>query len=71
MVYSRKYSRGYRPKAFLEVDDEAGGEVTNEAVDEAMVAVKATVTGKVSETGGKVSLTEADIVVAGGRGIRA
>ena len=60
-----------RPKAFLEAGDEAGGEVVTEAVDDALVAVKAKVTGKVSETGGKVSLTEADIVVAGGRGIRA
>jgi len=60
-----------RPKAFPEAADAAGGEVMNESVDASLVATRAKVTERVSETGGKVSLTEADIVVSGGRGIRA
>jgi electron transfer flavoprotein alpha subunit len=59
-----------RPKALPEADDAPGGEVINEAVDAGLLACKATVTDHISEAGGKVSLTEADIVVAGGRGIR-
>ncbi|MCP4569802.1 MAG: electron transfer flavoprotein subunit alpha/FixB family protein [FCB group bacterium] len=60
-----------RPKAFLEATDEGSGEIVDENVDDTLVAVKAKVTGRVSETGGRVNLTEADIVVAAGRGIRA
>jgi electron transfer flavoprotein alpha subunit len=59
-----------RPKAFPEAPEADGGEVVDEAVDDAAVACKAKVTDRVSESGGKVSLTEADVVVAGGRGIR-
>jgi electron transfer flavoprotein alpha subunit len=59
-----------RPKAMPEAADESGGEIVNEAVDESMLTGGAKVTDHVSESGGKVSLTEADVVVAGGRGIR-
>lgn len=59
-----------RPKAFPEAADSPGGAVVSEAVDESFLACKAKVTGRVSESGGKVSLTEADIVVSAGRGIR-
>lgn len=60
-----------RPKALPEAVDESGGEVVDEAVDETLLVCKAKVTDHVSESGGKVSLTEVDIVVSGGRGIRA
>ena len=60
-----------RPKAFAEAADGEAGEVVTEAVDESLLQTRAKVTGRVSETGGKVNLTEADVVVAGGRGIRA
>jgi electron transfer flavoprotein alpha subunit len=59
-----------RPKALSEADDADGGEVVEETVDEAKLACQAKVTDHVSQAGGKVSLTEADIVVSGGRGIR-
>jgi electron transfer flavoprotein alpha subunit len=59
-----------RPKAFTEATDTPGGTVVNETVDPAMLNTRAKVTSRVSQSGGKVSLTEADIVVAGGRGIR-
>ncbi len=60
-----------RPKVVAEAGDESGGEVVEETIDESLLSCKAKVTDHVSESGGKVSLTEADIVVAGGRGIRA
>lgn len=59
-----------RPKAIAEADDAEGGEVVEESVDESALAVRAKVTGRDAQAGGQVSLTEADIVVAGGRGIR-
>jgi len=59
-----------RPKAFAEATDTPGGTVVNEAVDASLLNTRAKVTSRVSQSGGKVSLTEADIVVAGGRGIR-
>lgn len=60
-----------RPKAFPEAADADGGQVIKETVPEAVLETKAKVTGRVSESGGRVNLTEADIVVAAGRGIRA
>ena len=60
-----------RPKVVAEAGEAVGGEVIAETVDESLLVCKAKVTDHVSESGGKVSLTEADIVVAGGRGIRA
>lgn len=59
-----------RPKAFVEAAEAPGGAVVNEAVDVSLLTSRAKVTSRVSQSGGKVSLTEADIVVAGGRGIR-
>lgn len=59
-----------RPKALPEADSASGGTIVNETVDTGLLASRATVTGRVAQTGGKVSLTEADIIVAGGRGIR-
>jgi len=60
-----------RPKAFPEAGDQGGGRVVNEPIAAAAVSPRARVTTRVSATGGKVSLTEADIVVSAGRGIRA
>jgi len=60
-----------RPKAFAEAADDGSGEVVNESVDESWVETRTSITERVADTGGAVSLTEADIIVAGGRGIRA
>ena len=68
---SAPFFASLRPKAFSEAADRTGGEVVNEAIEESLLEAKARVIGRVSETGGKVNLTEADIVVAAGRGIRA
>ncbi|MEE9442433.1 MAG: electron transfer flavoprotein subunit alpha/FixB family protein [candidate division Zixibacteria bacterium] len=59
-----------RPKAFPEAGDGDAGQVTAEDIDQGLLATKAKVTERVTATGGKVSLTEADIIVAAGRGIR-
>jgi len=59
-----------RPKALPEASDGAGGAVAPETVHPALLAVKAKVKARNAEAGGRVSLTEADIVVSGGRGIR-
>jgi electron transfer flavoprotein alpha subunit len=59
-----------RPKALPEAADEAGGETVNETIDESLLTSRTKVTERVSASGGRVSLTEADIVVSGGRGIR-
>ncbi|NMC43677.1 MAG: electron transfer flavoprotein subunit alpha/FixB family protein [candidate division Zixibacteria bacterium] len=59
-----------RPKAFVEAADAPGGQVVTQAVDPAVVATKAKVRERVSATGGKVNLNEADVIVAAGRGIR-
>lgn len=61
---------GLRPKAMPEAGDEAGGEIVEENVDPSLLAVKAKVTGRNAQAGSKVSLTEADVIVSGGRGIR-
>ncbi len=60
-----------RPKAFPEAADAEGGELVSETVDDAVLTCQAKVTERSTGAGGAVSLTEADIVVAGGRGIRA
>jgi electron transfer flavoprotein alpha subunit len=59
-----------RPKAVAEADSAEGGEIVEESVDESALAVKAKVVGRDVQAGGEVSLTEADIIVSGGRGIR-
>ncbi|MDD4050722.1 MAG: electron transfer flavoprotein subunit alpha/FixB family protein [candidate division Zixibacteria bacterium] len=59
-----------RPKAFVEAVDAAGGNVVNQTVDPALVVTRAKVRERVSATGGKVNLNEADVIVAAGRGIR-
>jgi len=59
-----------RPKAFPEASDAEGGEVVNDNVDAALVESKAKVVERVASSGGKVNLTEADIIVSAGRGIR-
>lgn len=59
-----------RPKAIAEADDTDGGEVVEENLDESALAVRARVVGRDVQAGGEVSLTEADIIVSGGRGIR-
>lgn len=59
-----------RPKALAEAGDVDGGEVVTATVDAAHLAAKAKVTSRDSTSGGKLSLTEADVVVAAGRGIR-
>ncbi len=59
-----------RPKALAEGSDRDGGDVVNETIDDSLVEARAEVTEHVAAAADKVSLTEADIVVAGGRGIR-
>jgi len=60
-----------RPKAMPEAEEASGGEVVEETPDESLLECKAKVSEHVSESGGKINLTEADIIVSGGRGIRA
>jgi electron transfer flavoprotein alpha subunit len=61
---------GLRPKAIPEAGDESGGQIVEETVDPSLISVKARVTSRNAQAGSKVSLTEADIIVSGGRGIR-
>lgn len=58
-----------RPKVYNESTSGAG-EVVAESVEESLLQSKMAVTDSKSESGGKVSLTEADIVVSAGRGIK-
>ncbi|SYZ73898.1 Electron transfer flavoprotein subunit alpha [Candidatus Zixiibacteriota bacterium] len=58
-----------RPKVFEE-SKEGSGEVVKEAVDPSLFAGKSTVKEMVAESGQTVSLTEADIIVTAGRGVR-
>lgn len=60
-----------RLKAFPEASDADGGGVVEESVDDSLMACRARVTERSVDSSGAVSLTEADIVVSGGRGIRA
>ncbi|MEZ5358335.1 MAG: electron transfer flavoprotein subunit alpha/FixB family protein [Candidatus Zixiibacteriota bacterium] len=59
-----------RPKALPEAAEDGSGEVVTESVDASLLAAKAKVAERFAAAGGKVSLTEADVVVAAGRGIR-
>jgi electron transfer flavoprotein alpha subunit len=58
-----------RPKVYNESTSGAG-EVVPESVEESLLQSKMVVTDSKSESGGKVSLTEAGIIVSAGRGIK-
>ena len=58
-----------RPKIFEESKD-GSGEVVAESVDSTLLTAKGTVKEMVVESGQSVNLTEADIIVTAGRGIR-
>lgn len=58
-----------RPKIFSE-SSSGTGEVLEETVDSSLLASRSAVQEMVSETGQSVSLTEADIIVTAGRGVR-
>ncbi|MEP0827982.1 MAG: electron transfer flavoprotein subunit alpha/FixB family protein [bacterium] len=58
-----------RPKIFAESSSGAG-EVVAETVDSSLLQSRSFVKEMVSETGQSVSLTEADIIVTAGRGVR-
>jgi electron transfer flavoprotein alpha subunit len=58
-----------RPKIFEESNDGAG-EVITETVDNSLFTARAEIKEVVVETGQSVNLTEADTIVAAGRGIR-
>jgi electron transfer flavoprotein alpha subunit len=62
-----------RPKAFGDPTGDSGrsGEKTQFAFDEAKHGSRAKVLEHVSEGGQEISLTDADIIVSGGRGLRA
>jgi electron transfer flavoprotein alpha subunit len=61
-----------RPKAFADaiVDDNHSGNIEQIAYDPAKYASRAKILEKVVEGGQSISLTDADIIVSGGRGIR-
>jgi electron transfer flavoprotein alpha subunit len=61
-----------RPKAFADAakDDSRSGNVEQFAYDSAKYAARAKVLEKVAEGGQTISLTDADIIVSGGRGLR-
>ena len=61
-----------RPKAFADAtkDDGRSGNVEQFAYDSAKHAARAKVLEKVTEGGQTISLTDADIIVSGGRGLR-
>ncbi len=58
-----------RPKIYPESKD-GDGEVVSEAVDDALVAAGSVVKEVKIESSGAVSVTEADVIVAAGRGIK-
>lgn len=58
-----------RPKVFDE-SREGAGEVISETVSDAVFNVKSSVKEMVVESGQSVNITEADVIVAAGRGIR-
>jgi electron transfer flavoprotein alpha subunit len=58
-----------RPKIFEESRD-GSGEVISESIDSALFVSKASVKEMVVESGQSINLTEADIIVTAGRGIR-
>ncbi len=61
-----------RPKAFTDAkpDDNRSGEIEQISFDNTRHSARAKVLEKVNESGQTVSLTDADIIVSGGRGIR-
>jgi electron transfer flavoprotein alpha subunit len=61
-----------RPKAFPEptADDGRSGEKSDLAYDESKHGSRAKILDSVSEGGQQISLTDADIIVSGGRGIK-
>lgn len=61
-----------RPKAFPDPDPQEGrsGEKSDLAYDESKHGSKAKILESVSEGGQEISLTDADIIVSGGRGIK-
>jgi len=58
-----------RPKIYPESQD-GDGEVVDEAVDDALITAGSTVKEMKVESTGTVSVTEADVIVAAGRGIK-
>jgi len=58
-----------RPKIFAESSG-GDGEVSSETIDDSLFQSKSQVKERVGSTGQKVALTEADIIVSVGRGIR-
>lgn len=58
-----------RPKVYSE-SKEGAGEVVSESADASALEAKMNVTEVRSESGGAVSLTEADVIVAAGRGLK-
>ncbi len=58
-----------RPKIFAESKSGAG-EVVNETVDNTLLDSKTTIKESKSESGGKLNLAEADVIVSAGRGIK-
>lgn len=59
-----------RPKVFDEATGGGDGEVVAETVTDAAFEAKTTVRESVADSGQSINLTEADIIVAAGRGIR-
>jgi electron transfer flavoprotein alpha subunit len=60
-----------RPNVFPAVEaGAAGGEVVKEAVEFPEAAAQAYVSELVGESGGEIDVTEADIVISGGRGMK-
>jgi len=61
-----------RPKAFPDAvfDDSRSGNIEQLAYDDSKYGARAKVIEKVSESDQKMSLTDADIIVSGGRGLR-
>jgi len=59
-----------RPKAFASVEGSGSATVTLLPVAVDAAAAKAKVTGVAAAGGGKVDLTEAEIIVSGGRGLK-
>jgi len=59
-----------RPNVFTLAPAAAAGEVIRESVDIPAIAARAEVTEVLQESGGEIDVTEADIVISGGRGMK-
>jgi len=59
-----------RPNVFPAVPAAAAGEIIKEAVEIPPAAARAEVTEVVKESGGEIDVSEADIVISGGRGMK-